>query len=106
MSAPQSVRGWLATPAPLDTKKHGKNAIFSGDNSIVERQQPDYEHFGCVCYTSDHIPLGQVWQTTVLTITSRWRGGLVSGCSCNARGCTCESFLFTLMHHVFDARLM
>ena len=79
-SVPRNVSDWLVTPAPLNTEKHGGNAIFSGDNSIVERLRPDYNPGGCVCYSSHRLPLGQVWQITLLNTTSRWYAGLVSGC--------------------------
>ena len=80
-SFPRNVSDWLVTPAPLNTEKHGRRAIFSGDNSIVERRQPDVYSGGCVCYSSHRLPLGQVWQITLLNTTSGWlRGGLVSGC--------------------------
>ena len=71
---------WLATPAPLNTEKHGPNARFTGDNSVVERWEPEQDPY-CVCYTSRPLPPGQVWQTTVLnTTTTEWPVGLVSGC--------------------------
>ena len=76
-SIPLNVSDWLVTPAPLNT---GGRAIFSGDNSIVERRQPDDYPRGCVCYSSHRLPLGQVWQITLLNTTSGWPLGLVSGC--------------------------
>ena len=76
--AANSVSDWFATPAPFDTEKHGVRAIFSGDNSVVERRRPDDDPRGCLCYTSQQLQLGKVWQTTVLNTTSSWRGGLVS----------------------------
>ena len=79
-SVPLSVAEWVRIPAPLNTEKHGENARFSEDNSVVERQRPDYNSSGCVCYTSHPLPLGQVWQTTLLNTTSTWAYGLVSGC--------------------------
>ena len=79
-SVPRNVSDWLVTPAPLNTEKLGEGAIFSGGNSIVERQGADLYGGGCVCYTSHRVPLGQVWQITLLNTTSRWSGGLVSGC--------------------------
>ena len=72
-SVPRNVSDWLVTPAPLNTEKHGELAIFSGDNSIVERQYPDATFADCVCYSSHRLPLG-------LNTTSGWGGGLVSGC--------------------------
>ena len=71
---------WLRASAPFNTKKHGRRAIFSGDNSVVERWQPEVYDEGCVCYTSRPLPPGQVWETTILSTTSRWMVGLVSGC--------------------------
>ena len=77
---PLVVSDWLRTPAPFNLKKHGPNAIFSGDNSVVERWEPEKYDADCVCYTSRPLPPGQVWEITILNTTSRWRGGLVSGC--------------------------
>ena len=79
-SVPRNVSDWLVTPAPLNTERHGVTAIFSGDNSIVERREPNVYPDSCVCYSSHRLPLGQVWQITLLNTTSRWRSGLVSGC--------------------------
>ena len=78
MFSQRSVHDWIATPAPLNTEKHGENGIFCGDNSVVEWQRSDDAPGGCVCYTSHPLPLGQVWQTTVLNISSVWIYGLVS----------------------------
>ena len=56
---------------------------------MAERVEPErgwcgatvYQLFNAVVYTADHLPLGRVWQTTILsTSTGRWDGGLVSGC--------------------------
>ena len=75
------VSDWLRTPAPFNLKKHGSNAIFSGDNSVVERREPEKYDSGCVCYTSRPLPPGQVWEITILNTNSRWGyDGLVSGC--------------------------
>ena len=81
-SFPRNVSDWLVTPAPLNTEKHGGSAIFSlKDNSIVERLRPDDSPYDCVCYSSHCLPLGQVWQITLLNTTREWYGyGLVSGC--------------------------
>ena len=77
---PLVVSDWLRTPAPFNLKKHGPNAIFSGDNSVVEMREPEKYERGCVCYTSHPLPQGQVWEITILNTTSRWLWGLVSGC--------------------------
>ena len=81
-SVPRNVSDWLGTPAPLNTERHGRTVIFSGDSSIVERRRPDDYQWDCVCYSSHRLPLGQVWQITLLNTTSGWSGygGLVSGC--------------------------
>ena len=69
---------WIATPAPLNEKKSGKSAEFSGDNSVVMRQKPQGHEWGnCVCYTQYPLPLERVWQITVRDTTD-WYGGLVS----------------------------
>ena len=78
---PLDVSDWLRTPAPFNLKKHGPRAIFSGDNSVVERQLPEIHNYDCVCYTSQPLPPGQVWEITILNTTTGWIvGGLVSGC--------------------------
>ena len=75
------IPDWLRTAAPFNLKKHGPNAIFSGDNSVVERPKPEKNYIECVCYTSHPLPPGQVWEITILnTISSGWSAGLVSGC--------------------------
>ena len=76
---PLDVSDWLRTPAPFNLKKHGERAIFSGDNSVVERREPE-KYGGCVCYTSHPLPPGQVWEITILNTISRWPYGMVSGC--------------------------
>ena len=78
---PLDVSDWLRTPDPFNLKKLGKRAIFSGDNSVVERREPEkYVSDETVCYTSQPLPPGQVWEITILNTTSVWYGGLVSGC--------------------------
>ena len=74
------ISDWLRTAAPFNLKKHGPNAIFSGDNSVVERRKPEKNYIECVCYTSQPLPPGQVWEITILKTTSGWGTGLVSGC--------------------------
>ena len=79
---PADTRDWLATSAPLNTKKHGSRARFSRDDCVVERREPEDYPGDCVVYTRDPLPLGQVWQATILNSTRKWKGfgGLVSGC--------------------------
>ena len=79
---PLDVSDWHRTPVPFNLKKHGPRAIFSGDNSVVERWEPEGSGYGCVCYNSHPLPPGQVWEITILNTTSKWLGyaGLVSGC--------------------------
>ena len=77
---PLDVSDWLRTPAPFNLKKHGWNATFSSDNSVVEREEPEKHPSDCVCYTSRPLPPGQVWEITILNTTSRWSLGLVSVC--------------------------
>ena len=84
-SPPSDVRDWLATPASFNTNHHGRRADFSVNDSVVERRGPEYEYKDyddeCVVYTRDPLPLGHVWQTTVLNTTrSFYGGGLVSRC--------------------------
>ena len=80
MSVAADVSDWIVTPAPFNDKKSGEYAIFSTDNSIVQRQDPKNEYLGFVSYTRGPLPPGQVWQVTVLETTRKWNGGLVSGC--------------------------
>ena len=78
---PLGISDWLRTPAPFNLKKHGQRAIFSGDNSVVERRESEKNSGYCVCYTSHPLPPGQVWEITILNTTSKeWNIGLVSGC--------------------------
>ena len=80
MSVAADVSDWIAAPAPLNRNKCGEYAVFSSDNSIVQRRDPENWCY-CVCYTVHPLPPGQVWQTTVLeTRRTKWGSGLVSGC--------------------------
>ena len=82
MSVAADVSDWIITPAPLNYKKSGERAIFSTDNSIVQRLDHENESNYCVCYTRDPLPPGQVWQVTVLETTREWSSyaPMVSGC--------------------------
>ena len=80
MSVAADVSDWIPTPAPLNYNKSGVNAVFTSDNSILQRRDPERKELDCVSYTAHPLPLGQVWQTTVLETTTRYYGGLVSGC--------------------------
>ena len=82
MSVAADVSDWIATPTPLNDKNSGESAIFSTDNSIIQRRDPESWGRDCVSYTRGPLPPGQVWRVTVLdTSTTRWAGGLVSGCA-------------------------
>ena len=76
---PTVLSDWVPGPFVLNTKKCGERAKFSGDNSVVERERPEEYRGGCVTYTANPLPLGQVWQTTILSTTRKWDYGLVSG---------------------------
>ena len=80
MSVAADVSDWIVTPAPLNDKKSGERAIFSTDNSIVQRRDPENTIDCCVSYTRGPLPPGQVWQVTVLETTRKHFYGLVSGC--------------------------
>ena len=80
MSVTANISDWIVTPAPINDKKSGVRAIFSTDNSIVQRRDFENDAFDCVSYTRGPLPPGQVWQVTVLETTSGWDYGLVSGC--------------------------
>ena len=80
-SNPTDVSEWLVTPAPLNTERCGWRSVFSHENTVVERRDPESSFYGCVCYTSQPLPVGGVWTITVLATTTRWGGwGLVSEC--------------------------
>ena len=76
---PSSVASWSNRPAPFSTRKHGTRVKFSVDNTVAEKVQSE-EVYNAVVYTADTLPLGQVWQTTILGTTRGWGVGLVSGC--------------------------
>ena len=80
MSVAADVSDWIPTPAPLNYNKSGVNAVFTIDNSILQRRHPEGDYGGCVSYTAHPLPLGQVWQTTVLETVTGLAYGLVSGC--------------------------
>ena len=75
---PTVLSDWVSGPFVLNTKKCGRLAKFSGDNSVVEREVPEYAR-DCVTYTANPLPLGHVWQTTILSTATGWYGALVSG---------------------------
>ena len=74
---PSSVASWSTRPAPFSTRKHGIRVKFSVDNTVAERVGG---WKNAVVYTSVPVPLGQVWQTTMLGTDIDYRYGLVSGC--------------------------
>ena len=80
VQVPSSVASWAARPAPFSTSKHGTDVKFSEDSSVAERVEPEEDFENAVVYTADHLPLGRVWQTTILSTTRGWDAGLVSGC--------------------------
>ena len=80
MSVAADVSDWNPAPAPLNYNKSGVNAVFTSDNSILQRRDPERNPGSCVSYTAHPLPLGQVWQTTVLETTTEWNLGMVSGC--------------------------
>ena len=79
---PSSVASWAAKPAPFSTSKGSTRVKLSGDSSVVERVEPKLYWCGALVYTKDRLPLGRVWQTTILSTTTEWNGGLVNGCHC------------------------
>ena len=90
-TVPSFLSDWVPRPFALNVKKCGVHAKFSGDvNSVVEREGHVWHYSGCVAYTANPLPLGQVWQTTILdtikaldgVIPGRkwWNYGLVSPC--------------------------
>ena len=79
VQVPSSVASWSTGPAPFSTRKHGRRVKLSVDNTVAKRVQPGEDFGGAVVYTADTLPLGQVWQTTILgTTTTGWGSGQVS----------------------------
>ena len=80
VQVPSSVASWSTRPAPFSTRKHSRRVKFSVDNTVAERVDGFWAD-GAVVYTADPVPLGRVWQTTILGTTTTGSGyGLVSGC--------------------------
>ena len=77
VQVPSSVARWSTRPAPFSTRKHGIRVKFSVDNTVAERVGGDSD---AVVYTSNPVPLGQVWQTTKLGTSTECSFGMVSGC--------------------------
>ena len=80
VQVPSIVASWSTRPDPFSTRKYGRNVKFSVDNTVAERVQPEKYYKDAVVYTADTLPLGRVWQTTILGTTTQWEGGPVSGC--------------------------
>ena len=105
-TVPTVLLDWVPGPFILNTKKCGWKAKFSGDNSVVERESPEGIIGGCVTYTANPLPLGQVWQTTILSTTWKWDGGLVSGkLKCTLfpvmpEGMDCHHFYLYMLIHI------
>ena len=60
------VFDWVSAPAPLNEEKAGRKAVFvRDDKSAVERRDAQWSWKGCVCYTLDPLPVGQVWRITI-----------------------------------------
>ena len=75
---PKSVQDWIPVPAPLDGHLRGERAVFSDNDCVVERREPDVIDSNCVCYTAKPLLVEQVWQITVLHKTTRWLDAMVS----------------------------
>ena len=82
-TVPFVLSDWMPGPFVFNTEKCGARAKFSEGNSVLEREHPELEDGGCVAYTANPLPLGQVWQTTILSTTEgewdEYRSSLVSG---------------------------
>ena len=79
-SVTADVSDWIATPETLSNRKCGYKAVFAFNthNSVVYRRDPEERDGGCICRTSHPLPVGQVWQTTVLETSGKGANGLVS----------------------------
>ena len=68
---------WSSQPAVLH-RRHGNNIELSEHNSVAERVNPETRYRGGVVMTAEPVPVGGVFQVTVLEKVERWSGGLVS----------------------------
>ena len=77
---PKVLSDWVPQPFVLNNVCY-EIAKSSEDNSVVERvliDEVEYNgHF--VTYTENPLPLGQVWQNTILSTIRNSNVGLVSG---------------------------
>ena len=80
VEVPSSVAGWSSRPAPFSTQICGTRVKFSEDSSVAERVNPKEYNKDAVVYTANHLPLGQIWQITILNVITMWYYGMVSGC--------------------------
>ena len=81
MQVPSSVAHWSTRPAPFSTRKHGGNVKFSVGNTIAGKVKLEFFAKNILVYTEDPVPLGRVWQTTILSTNGESDYvALVSGC--------------------------
>ena len=71
-SVPRDVYEWIGRHAPFSKKKSGARAVFSEDNTLVQRRRHKNDWGGCVCYTLDPLPLERVWQITIHKAKITW----------------------------------
>ena len=81
MGQNQSVTtaNWSSQPAVFH-HNHGNNIRLSENNTVAERAAS----YCGVVMTAEPIPIGKMFQVTVLEIDEKWHGGLVS---VNAAAC-------------------
>ena len=65
---------WSSQPAVLH-RRHGKNIRLSENDTVAERVR-SYRY--AVVMTAEPVPVGGVFQVTVLEEVDEWAGGLVS----------------------------
>ena len=68
---------WSSQPVVL-RHRHGGNIRLSDNNSVAERVNPSRDFRKGVVMTAEPVPVGGVFQVTVLEEVNKWSGGLVS----------------------------
>jgi len=74
-----TTANWSSQPAVFH-HNHGNNIRLSENNTVAERTAP---FFGGVVMTAEPVPIGKMFQVTVLEKENKWSGGLVSVCTEN-----------------------
>ena len=68
---------WSSQPAALH-HRHGSNIRLSENNTVAQRVDPYEGFWNGVVMTAEPVPVGAVFQVTVLEEVEEWSGSLVS----------------------------